>query len=352
LDTTNDLIWLPSQNVSREQRLQEKDIAVCMSSGSPSVVGKTAQLEEPFEGSVGAFCGIIRTRSVEHADYLAYWLRSPYYEGWRDSQTRGSNIQNLRFSEFASILLPLPPPSELKRIVAILKEQMKAVEQARAAAEAQLNAAKDLPAAYLHAVFESQQLQQWSRVKLGDLLNLRKEIIHPRDNPKGTAIFVGLEHIKSLTGRRIGSVELKKSNLTGRKPQFYKGDIVYGYLRPYLNKVWIAEFDGLCSVDQYVYSVETSKAISDFVAWFMRSSTYLDRAPIDTTPGQLPRIRTEEVARVEINLPSLAEQERIVSAITKEMTTAQQVSKHLQDQFETINKLPAALLRQAFIGKL
>ena len=36
------------------------------------------------------------------------------------------------------------------------------------------------------------------------------------------------------------------SKLTGRKPKFYKGDIVYGYLRPYLNKVWIAEFDGLC----------------------------------------------------------------------------------------------------------
>ncbi len=248
--------------------------------------------------------------------------------------------------------LPLPPFTEQKRIAAILKEQMAAVERGRAAAEAQLKAAKDLPAAYMRAVFESQQAQQWSRVKLGELLSLRKEVIHPRDNPKGAATFVGLEHIESQTGRRIGSVELEKSNLTGRKPQFYKGDIVYGYLRPYLNKVWIAEFDGLCSVDQYVYSVETSKAVTEFVAWFMRSSTYLDRAPIDTTPGQLPRIRTEEVATVEINLPSLAEQQHIVSNVTNEMMTAQQACKSLEDQLDSINKLPAALLRQAFTGKL
>ena len=100
------------------------------------------------------------------------------------------------------------------------------------------------------------------------------------------------------------------ANLTGRKPRFYEGDIVYGYLRPYLNKVWVAEFDGLCSVDQYVYKVDTIKADTVFIAWFLRSPVYLQRAPIKTTPGQLPRIRTEEVALVELNLPPLSEQHR------------------------------------------
>ena len=65
------------------------------------------------------------------------------------------------------------------------------------------------------------------------------------------------------------------SRLGGRKPRFYRGDILYGYLRPYLNKVWIAEFDGLCSVDQYVYRVDASVADTEFIAWFMRSPVYL-----------------------------------------------------------------------------
>ena len=128
----------------------------------------------------------------------------------------------------------------------------------------------------------------WKLTKLGDCIELRRDVVHPRDNPKGQARFVGLEHIKSGTGLRIGEVSVNLAELTGRKPRFCKGDIVYGYLRPYLNKVWVAEFDGLCSVDQYVFKVEEDKADAEFLAWFMRSPTYLARAPIDTTPGQLP----------------------------------------------------------------
>lgn len=75
------------------------------------------------------------------------------------------------------------------------------------------------------------------------------------------------------------------ADLTGRKPRFRKGDIVYGYLRPYLNKVWIAEFDGLCSVDQYAYAVADSLADPNFVAWFMRSPKFLQRAPVSEAPA-------------------------------------------------------------------
>ena len=41
-------------------------------------------------------------------------------------------------------------------------------------------------------------------------------------------------------------------SVKGRKFRFRPGDVVYGYLRPYQNKVWVADRHGLCSVDQYV----------------------------------------------------------------------------------------------------
>jgi type I restriction enzyme S subunit len=160
-----------------------------------------------------------------------------------------------------------------------------------------------------------------------------------------------LEHIESNTGVRIGSVDVEMSELTGRKPRFYKGDIVYGYLRPYLNKVWIAEFDGLCSVDQYTYKVDDKRADTSFVAWFMRSPVYLERAPINTTPGQLPRIRTEEVASVEINLPPLEEQIRISLQISEKLDAAKNIVDTLESQLAEINRLPASLLREAFAGQ-
>jgi type I restriction enzyme S subunit len=186
--------------------------------------------------------------------------------------------------------------------------------------------------------------------RLGDMLKLRKEIIHPRDNPTGYATFVGLEHVESGTGIRTGSATLDMSRLTGRKPKFYEGDIVYGYLRPYLNKVWIAEFEGLCSVDQYVYAVNRDEAEAEFISWFMRSLTYLERAPINTAPAWLPRIRTEEVASVTINLPPAEEQRLVVALMSERMRVMEQVWRATETQLEALEALPGALLEEVFGG--
>ena len=198
---------------------------------------------------------------------------------------------------------------------------------------------------------EAELTDRWRQVRLGDVLALRKEVIHPHDHPKGRAAFVGLEHVESLTGLRRGCAEVEMAELTGRKPRFYRGDIVYGYLRPYLNKVWIAEFDGLCSVDQYVYAVDASIACAEYLAWFMRSPVYLERAPITTTPGQLPRIRTDEVASVGLALPPVAEQQRIAAILTGQMAAVERARAAAAAQLKAARALPAAYLRSVFEGK-
>jgi len=262
-----------------------------------------------------------------------------------------TTIAHLPAIRLAQLPIQLPPLAEQKRIAGILKEQMAAVERARSSAVAQLQAAESLPAAHLRAVFNSPEAQAWPKKRLGDVLELRQEVVHPYDKPKGAATFVGLEHIQSGTGVRTGSVALEMSELTGRKPRFYKGDIVYGYLRPYLNKVWLAEFDGLCSVDQYVYKVDATKADTTFVSSFMRSPVYLQRTP-GLTQSQLPRIRTEEVAAVELNFPPLRDQRRIAAQLSAQMASAERLRQTLAEQLDAINHLPAALLRRAFSGEL
>ena len=115
----DDLVWVPEKRVSKEQYFQIGDIAICMASGSPAVLGKTAQLKENFMGSVGAFCGIIRPTKAD-PNYIAYWLKSPTFMAWRDSQANGVNIQNLRPNEVREIEIPLPPLTEQKRIASLL----------------------------------------------------------------------------------------------------------------------------------------------------------------------------------------------------------------------------------------
>ena len=68
--------------------------------------------------------------------------------------------------------IPLPPLNEQRRIVTILSERMTAIERARAAAEAQLEAAQALPIVYLRHVFESPEAKKWSQPELGDICHI------------------------------------------------------------------------------------------------------------------------------------------------------------------------------------
>jgi type I restriction enzyme S subunit len=157
LDLKNDLVWVPAERVSTQQYLRVGDIAICMSSGSPAVVGKSAALQQPFAGSVGAFCGIIRLRDARWSEYIALWLRSPVFMDWRDGQARGANIQNLRFSQFESLAVLAPPDHERDAFVNHLRSQLDAAARMRAAAESQIRVADSLTAALLRSAFSGGQ---------------------------------------------------------------------------------------------------------------------------------------------------------------------------------------------------
>jgi type I restriction enzyme S subunit len=354
LDKTNDLIWLPSHNVSQEQRFRAKDIAVCMSSGSPSVVGKTAQLDEPFEGSVGAFCGIIRARSVEHADYLAYWLRSPSYEGWRDSQTRGANIQNLRFSEFASILLPLPPPSELKRITSILKEQMAAVERARAAAEAQLKAAQDLPAAYLRAVFDSPESKQWQRRQLEEVCSISTGTTpdtNRADYYKGEIPFI---KTSELLDNRISKSEIYVSQQAAnnyRLKPYPVGTVLLAMYGQGKTRGRVGLLDISATTTQNAAALVPNASLDSEFLWLWLRSQYKFLRGIGYQ-GDLSHLSLGFVKQLEIPVPPLSKQRSIVAALIKELESSEQLYQKTKEQVDAMEHLPAALLRQAFTGKL
>ena len=261
-------------------------------------------------------------------------------------ESAGSTFPNLPGDKLAAVSIPLPPLATQRHIAAQLKEQLAEVDRARTAVQAQVDATKALPAASLRTAFD--ESSDGLQVPLGDILKLRKDVVHPRDRPRGHATFVGLEHVESGTGKRLGAVELELEKLTGRKPRFFTGDIVYGYLRPYLNKVWLADFDGLCSVDQYVYTIDRHHADAEFVTWYMRSTHYLSRAPIGITPGQLPRIRTQEVAAVSIPLPPLRTQRHIAARLRAEIAAATALRTALESKLATLDRLPSALLRQVF----
>jgi type I restriction enzyme S subunit len=113
----DDLVYVPGHRVSQTQRLRHGDIIIAMSSGSRDIVGKAAFVTSNWEGSFGAFCGLLRPKRGTHPEFLFYFLQSPM---WREEIERiatGTNINNLSRTSLASIDVPHPEAEAQMQLV-------------------------------------------------------------------------------------------------------------------------------------------------------------------------------------------------------------------------------------------
>src|SRR5438309_11730039 len=90
----------------------------------------------------------------------------------------------------------------------------------------------------------------WVKTTLGEIAETSRERASPMDDPASR--YVGLEHVEPQSMKLLGHSYAREARSSSVR--FSKGDILYGKMRPYLNKVWIAEFDGLCSAEFLVFN--------------------------------------------------------------------------------------------------
>ncbi|RCJ21001.1 hypothetical protein A6S26_25200 [Nostoc sp. ATCC 43529] len=135
--------------------------------GGAGTIGKSGILGLPATTNQ-AICSILPNAEVFVPEFLHYWLILIRSE-WMQYSSGNRRDPNINKEVVGNMYFPLPPLNEQKRIAAILNEQMEAMEKARQNAIAQLEAAKELPTAYLRDVFNSPETQQWDTKKLGEV---------------------------------------------------------------------------------------------------------------------------------------------------------------------------------------
>jgi type I restriction enzyme S subunit len=139
---------------------------------------------------------------------------------------------------------------------------------------------------------------------------LRAEAAQPTDNP-GTN-YVGLEHI--VSGDPYLTRWGRASDVTSSKSRFYACDVLYGKLRPYLDKAVLAEFDGICSTDILV--IQSSESMwPQFLAHLLHAGAFLDYAVKTTRGVNHPRTSWSSLAAFEFSSPPLPEQRAIARAL-------------------------------------
>lgn len=124
--------------------------------------------------------------------------------------------------------------------------------------------------------------------------------------------YVGLEHIESNTGRFIGSLNATK--VKSNTFCFTKESVLYGRLRPYLNKVLCPEFNGHCSTEIFPIVPNHLLERRYLFYWFLLDET-ANKVNETCTGARMPRANMNEVMEFDVFVPSRTEQKRIVSIL-------------------------------------
>lgn len=127
-----------------------------------------------------------------------------------------------------------------------------------------------------------------------------------KENSKGNPLpYIGLENIESGSGKYIDTT----SEVDGIANRFCKNNVLFGKLRPYLSKVYIAESDGICSTEFIVY--DTKENDCHFIHKLLLSQSFIDVVNSSTYGAKMPRANSEFINNIYTQIPPIQEQQHI-----------------------------------------
>lgn len=218
---------------------------------------------------------------------------------------KGAGLKHLQKQDLKQIKVPIPPPKVQQQIVDKCERVDNEAEQAHqtiATAQQQIK----------------RIMQNAPKPKtLGEVVQSITDVINP-EKQSGSVNFIGLENIEPTSGRLVGNIETDFATVKSIKNVFQKGDVLYGKLRPNLNKVYIAQHNGICSTDILVFRLRNPDNAIFYKHYFLSSE--FNSAVLKTVSGQqLPRTSWTKI--VKIPAPPLDIQRKLVAAVAKLDTT-------------------------------
>lgn len=310
-------------NLPDEKRLQRNDIFICMSSGSKEHIGKVAFIDQDTRFFAGGFMGIIRVNTQRCLPkFLYYYFNySPRYKEEIKLLTQGANINNIS-STINSIRIPLPSIDVQTRIVSELDGYQNIVFGAQQVLR------NYLPSIDLRDEYETD--------KLRNLFDPVLDSIDPTTE-NGNVYYVGLENIISGTGEYSGFLENKFENIKSPKRVFKTGDILFGKLRPALNKVAFATFDGICSMDIIVLRSKRDSILPEYYSVLLRDTDFNRKVLNGVSGGQLPRVDLSFLMDLPVQIVPKEEQQRVIDSIHAERKLMDSVKQIINVYTDKIN---------------
>lgn len=287
----------------------------------------TINISEPKSYINGNAMALDNLKDTVHFKYLYYYLSQYEFKnvisGSAQPQITGQGLQN--------VTLPLPPLHIQEQIADTLDK----ADDLRKKDEELLTKYDELAQAIFYDMFGDPVKNEkgWESVELYELIQIKPNTIKPENLVDH--IYIGLENIEKESGTISIS---KETDLKSNKFSFDHQSILYGKLRPYLNKVALPEFSGVCSTD--ILPITCTNSNRYFIAAILKSKNFTNYATINSVGANLPRVNKDIIMSYKTINPSRKlqnEYERKVNSIIQIKSKLLESNKYSTDLFNKLS---------------
>jgi len=175
-------------------------------------------------------------------------------------------------------------------------------------------------------------------------LKFSVDLVNDKHDAKDADLeYMGLEHIDSWTGKRI---EVEQTQSDGIGSKFAIGDVLFGKLRPYLAKVYLAEHEGLATTEALVMR-SCSGVNSNYLKYYLLSSDFINIVDSSTYGAKMPRANWEFIGNLPFLLPDRKEQQKIATFLDYKTQQIDQLIEKKIALIEKLNEQRIAVITQA-----
>lgn len=171
----------------------------------------------------------------------------------------------------------------------------------------------------------------WEWRELHEVVTVDSRQINPSDTPDSLFNYVGLENIESGTNELVKFHPTSGLTIRSNKNRFDPRHVLYGKLRPYLNKVHLPAFEGVCSTDILPLLPKHEITTREYLGSYLRTSAVVEYTRSKMDGAKMPRLRTPDLQALLVPIAPLVEQGRIAARIEAQINRVESTRKVQQE---------------------
>ena len=285
----------------------------------------------------------LRKQESEPGYYCQYFNSERGRVAFKEIET-GTTMKHLNGGDMKRLFLPSPPVEEQRAIAKALSD----VDGLLGGLDRLIAKKRDLKQAAMQQLLTGQTRLpgfhgEWEVSLFGDVAIPRRDRVDPRKS--GAHEFcVELENIASASGELLGSTST--SDQSSLKSIFHPGDVLFGKLRAYLRKYWLANRSGVCSTEIWVLVPKENAVTTEFLFQIVQTNDFIDAAS-NSYGTHMPRSDWNVVRNCKLRLPSVPEQ----TAIAEVLTDMDTELVALEQRREKTRALKQAMMQELLTGR-